>query len=253
MLRWALQTAAFASLATTAAGCVVTVEPGTQWLLDPITKTATYEAGDGVRVDQQNGEVSIERGSGSEISAVFEPFTFRADDEEEEASAEMKNDLTLTVEDQGGYVLVRVAKADGSSGYLGAHVTVTLPADFSGGIEVDSDNGGLDLRDASGQLTIDVNNGTSTIEVDAWSPLDGTVNVGNGDLEFTVASGLEGSIEAIADGADPAVIGPDPMPADWDVTETSATNKTFTFGTDPTVGGTVTLTTGNGDITIFAE
>jgi hypothetical protein len=216
--------------------------------------SAAYEAGDGVRVVQQNGEITIERGSGSEISATFEPFTFRADDEEDEAKAEMEDDLTLTVEDQGTYVLVRVAKADGSSSYLGADVTVTLPAEFGGGIEVESDNGGLDLRDASGPLTIDMNNAASTtVEVAAWSAIDGTVHVGNGDLEFTVASGLEGSIEAIAGGADPSVIGPNPMPSDWAVEETSATEKIFTFGTDPTAGGRVSLTTGNGDITIFVD
>ena len=148
MLRWPLRGAALGLLATTTLGCYVKVdaESAVIWEGTPKTLTGAYVAGKDLLVDSSNGSVTVlPGGSPTEISATFQPFSIRANSEEELAKNDMKNDLVLEVDDTGDPIVVRVARVSGASGMLGAHVEVALPAGFNGGIDVEPSNGNADV------------------------------------------------------------------------------------------------------------
>jgi hypothetical protein len=264
MLRRPLLGTALVLLATTVVGCYIKVDAETPviWEGTPETLSGSYVAGKAIRVESDNGSVSLVAGSSATaISAAFQPFTMRGGSEEQLAKDDMNNDLTLVVDDSGNPIVVQVLVANGANGGLGAHVEVTLPAGFDNGIDiqahngsidanlsggsptattVNSNNGGVDVVGAGGTLSIDVNNGSTSIAVQSWSAVDGHVTLGNSDLTFVVAAGLSGNITAVA-GSNAAVLGPSPLPSDWQEAG-SGNSRSFSFGADPGSMGTVALT-----------
>ncbi len=275
ILRLTLLSAVVPLAAAAFSGCTISASTDTRFLGSVVTDSAEYTGGD-ICFDIEIGSaivgeaLVIENGSGSTLSATFQPFSFRPDDQEELAKSDMMDDLTMEIVEGGSCALtVRVDIAEGAYSKIGANVEVSMPDGFDGQIHIDvgngavdadlrggsptvtrvrSDNGSVDIRGAGGTLDIDIDNGSSYIGVSSWSDQDGEVHVGNGSLEFDVAAGLSGYITAVADGASPEVIGP--SGGDW-VSDGTSPSMSFTFGSpEPGTHGTVALTTGNGDITI---
>ncbi len=265
-----------------AGGCHVeaTIESQTRFLGDEETKTATYTQGTNICFDITNGSLVkdtgliINRGSSTDtVTALFKPYSYRPDDEEEQAKEDLEGvtmELT-TPNDANCGVKVTVSKSGSTNS--GANVVVTMPASFTGGVSIDinnggvdadlsgglpgftsilSDNGGISVIGAAGKLGITVNNGGSDVQVQAWGDgsQDGYMHVGNGKLDFSVGSGVtDGYISAQADGASPSVVGPNG--GTWTEQVASDTSKSYTFGSfDSNSHAEVALTTGNGTITI---
>jgi len=261
MLRWPLGGAALGLLAVCASGCYIQAETATRFEGAKSTQTAAYTAGKSILVDSELGEIKlVPGGSSTELSATFQPFSMRADSEEEVAKADMKNDLVLTVDDTGDPIVVRVSRKNGANGSLGADVNVALPAGFNGGIDVEPAVGSakVDLTGgapthttvnvpvgsgevwgAGGVLAIDISNVTDGISVQSWSTESGHVTVGNGDVAFFVAAGVSGNIGAVA-GSDPDTT--ITAPADWTETPAAHNSKTYSFGPDAATMGTVDVT-----------
>ncbi len=251
----------------------------TRFLGDEKTESATYIQGTHICFAITNGsfvnDIGLIINSGSPtdtLTAVFKPYSFRPDNEEEQAKEDIAGvtmELTSTA-DCG--IMVEVVK-NGSTN-SGANVVVTMPAGFTGGVTVDinnggvdanlsggvpahtsvvSDNGGVTVIGAAGRLGITVNNGGSDVRVQAWGngDQDGIVHVGNGDLDFSVGSGVtDGYISAVADGVAQSIVGPNT--GTWTEQVSSNASKSYMFGSfNSKSHAEVALTTGNGTITII--
>ena len=150
--------------------------------------SAAYASGDDVVIVSHNGQVDVKVGNGDEVGVEFRPFTRNTDDPEgeEAAKAELADKLVLEVTSDDGVVRVGVGTRDGSTSFLGAHITVTLPADFDGDFTVDqnngsveadlrgsspasttvvTDNGGIELHGATGRLEVTGGNGDVTVSI----------------------------------------------------------------------------------------
>lgn len=181
--------------------------------------SAAYASGNDVEIVSHNGQVDVTVGSGDEVGVEFRPFTRNTDDPEGEdaATAELADKLILEVTAEGDTVRVRVGTRDGSTSFLGAHITVTLPADFDGGftvsqnngsVEADlrgsspasttvvTDNGGIELYGAAGPLEVTGGNGDVTVAIAAWGGdgEDGAIYADNGDIALTVPAAADGTL-----------------------------------------------------------
>jgi hypothetical protein len=113
---------------------------------------------------------------------------------------------------------------------------------------IDSTNGSVKVSGAAGPLSIKAGNGTASISVAAWSTSDGTVALGNGDLDFSAPAGASGSIQAFAKNG---VVNDAGASSSWTSQANGEGSKSYTMG-DGT-GGNVSLTTDLGDITLSAN
>ena len=135
--------ALLAGLALSNSACEVTAETTEKYLgTDVEPDPVPYAAGQDLTIHGRNGKIDVVIGDYESITVLFEPFTFRGADEEEEAKAEMENSLVTTVEDRGSTIFVETLKDGPGSSSLGADITVAIPPDFSGGIFVDQDGSG---------------------------------------------------------------------------------------------------------------
>ena len=128
-------------------GCEIegslTVESTEKYIGTDVTKTIDWSSGQDLQIDSRNGEVNVVVGDYDSITVLFEPFTFRGPDEEEEAKAEMDNSLVKSVDyDDSGAVFVYTQKDGPGSSSLGADITVAIPPDFDAGIFIDQDGSG---------------------------------------------------------------------------------------------------------------
>ena len=238
-------------------------EPLTQYQGTEVTETIAYTAGQGVEINGANGGIDVTVGSGSDISVSFQPKTARAGDEEDEAIAEMENDLTLTVRDNGDTILIEATTAEGSNPYLAADIRVTLPSTFAGradifndngsadvdltgsaptSVRLEVDNGQLNLRGAAGTLDVSQGSGTAcNVSVAAWGTEDGSITCSSSDAVIGIPSGANGSIQVTSENG--VVVEPATLPGDWTAAEGNVDNsKTFTLG----MGGANVVITNDG-------
>lgn len=213
------------------------------------TATAAYADGQGISISGVNGSIEVKVG-GSEVSATFSPFTMDTDDQagEDSAKEDLAKNLVLEVS-PGDPVVVKVARRDGGSSYLGANVVVTIPSSFNGAFEVAqgngstdvnlgsvsptvtkviSDNGSIDVAGATGRLDIQTDNGDVTVSVSTWGAAgqDGTILSGLGDVNVSVPDDANGSISLYA--PDETVSAT--FPSDWAKEEAAANSVTYTMG-----------------------
>lgn len=275
-LRSAFILAALA-VAVPMAGCSITqdgnktiFEPLTRFEGTSVTKDAGYGVGQLVSIESHNGSVDVRVGkqTGS-VRVTFKPFTMAKDEDEQLAKDQINNDLHFGVDAVAGEgVTIRTSVDSGASGMLGADILVELPADFQGPVRIDQSNGGVtarltgvqptstvvhsevgsvDVSGAQGRLDITAGTGNIKVSVVGWSAEDGVVTqTGSGDLSFTVAGGLNGTIQATAsDELTEAGI-----PSTWS-SAGEGSSKTYTMGTGE--GGNVVLSTSFGTIALTAN
>lgn len=209
---------------------------------------AAYEDGQGILIDSVLGDITVKTG-GSKVSATFQPFTRNKDEPkgQENAENELANKLVLEVA-PGDPVRVRIARKDGSTNFLGAHVTVTIPSSFNGDFDVRpgagdanvnlgsaspssttiiSDLGDITCLGATGPLNIQTDNGDVVVSVSTWAESgDGKILSGLGDVSVTVPADANGSISLYA--PDETVTAT--FPADWTKAEAAANSVTYTMG-----------------------
>jgi hypothetical protein len=261
---------AFALSALTASGCYVSVEPATRFEGTPETFSEPYGSGTPLHVVSNNGNVKVVAGSASDTAKVtFHPFVMDKDSNEAGARDQMEKDLILYHGMENGELVFRVTRQDGASSTLGADIDVALPSGFDGNFivnqnngdidadlrggtptatRVDSTNGSVKISGAAGPLSIKAGTGTASISVAAWSTSNGTVALGNGDLDFSAPANANGSIQAFAKNG---VVNDAGVSSSWTSQANSAGSKSYTMGDG--MGGNVSLSTDLGDITLSAN
>jgi hypothetical protein len=137
-------TAMLVGLALFSSACEIegTIETTEKYIGTDVTEQLDWTSGQDLTVHGRNGNVDIVIGDYDSVTVLFEPFTFRGADEEEEAKAEMENSLTKTAEDRGSGIYVETLKEGPGSSSLGADITVAIPPDFDGGIFIDQEGAG---------------------------------------------------------------------------------------------------------------
>jgi hypothetical protein len=96
-----------------------------------------YVLGMEVTIDALYGSIETVEGFEGEVSVAFEPFVYRAADEEEEAREELENAFDYTFASEENAVEVTTDRRDTADG-LGADITVSLPPEFDGALVVRS-------------------------------------------------------------------------------------------------------------------
>jgi hypothetical protein len=229
-------------------------ETVTNFIGTPVNETLTYTAGFSITIKNDNGSIDVTSG-GNELTVTFEPFSGRAERDEDLAVQDMTEDLEL-IATADGSILIHANKKDGSSSLLGAHITVNLPDGFDGAVLIDSDNGGVDanltagtpasttltmdgagtadIRGAAGALDIQGASAGDTIVSLAGDPLlwgGGTITGGGpSDVSVSVPSGADGTIQVQACG-DKVVKEPSSLPSDWVASpDNTDGGKSYTMG-----------------------
>jgi len=207
-----------------------------------------YADGQGIQIETVLGDITVKTG-GSDVKATFSPFTRNKDEAggQENAKSELADKLLLEVT-AGDPVKIRVAREDGSTNFLGAHVTVTLPTSFSGSFDVRqgngvtnvdlgsvsptsttilSDLGDIECLGATGPLNIQTDNGDIVVSVSTWAA-DGTGTIlsGLGDISVSVPADANGSVSLFA--PDETVTAT--FPSDWPSEAAAANSVTYTMG-----------------------
>jgi hypothetical protein len=105
------------------------------------SKSVDYAAGDSLKVDGVYGQVSVQSGAAAgKVEVSFQPFDYQGYDEVDIATREMNDDLDLTL--GGGSTVTASATRHDSSNGLGANITVLLPPEFDGAIDINNHGSG---------------------------------------------------------------------------------------------------------------
>jgi hypothetical protein len=266
LLLTALSTAPLAGCALSVDGNKVTAETLVRYEGDQESASVAYTSGQGVRIVSANGAVDVRTGDVSEVQVTFSPFTMDKKDQRDRAVADIENRLELSAITSGD-IVIKVAREQGASGYLGADIEVVLPAGFdgafevaqnNGGTDVDlggaparttrviSDNGSIEIVNARGTLDVATDNGSVSVDVATWSADNGSVRTGNGDISFSVPGAVNGKMTADASGE----LTEQGIPVTW-ATVGEGNARSYTMGDGK--GGQVDLVTEFGDIALVVK
>ncbi len=264
-----------AALASFGQGCVISqcdngdpncteFEFATRYELAPETQSVAWVAGTPIQIISPNGTVTVTQGSGASVEATFTPFTLHEDNKEDAARKEMTENLTVSVAESGGKIVVRADKSGDANGGTGADITVRLPAGFDGAFEISQNNGSVDadlrgstpastkvvndgagdlaVHGAQGPLEVTASTGDVELSIAAWPTSNGSVFSDNGDITITVPAAADGTIELVTD----YELTESGVPETW-----VATSNGYTMNTG--AGATVNVTADFGDIALFVE
>lgn len=256
------------------AGCTVKTNPdgsvtigtATKYKGTAVDKTAAWASGGAVSIENDNGEISLAAdGQPGTIAVTFRPFAFAGSDEEDSAISRMKNDLTAVVSPgENGSTLIHGQQS--GSGSYGYDLVVHLPAGFDAPIairqhngpvsissvgaasqtKVESDNGSIDTAALPASVYLRTENGSVTAS-GLPTGQGNVVHSDNGSVAFTLQAGANLTITASSSGGDVTI--PEPTPAGWTVTGASP-QATIQVGD---ASGTLQVSSGNGDVDLFAE
>lgn len=248
-------------LLATAAGCKVTVQSQTRFNGTPIQQDVAWTSGQALTIESPNGDVSVKADApDGHITVKAKPFAFADDDDESGAQSTMNGKLAFKAfNDNGAVVLQGIMQGSGSYGF---DIEVHVPAGFNGALDVEQENGAVDLHGTgpASQTKVVSNNGSITatdqtlgqsiylttqngsIEVNgAPTGTGNVVHTDNGFVTFGVGTGANVAIHAIAS------TGTVHYPDGWAVTGETASDVTITVGDG---SAQLEVSTGNGDVTI---
>lgn len=260
--------ASFASLALlgASAGChvsvdeegnSVTLKPATRYNGTPETETAAWSSGQAISVFNDNGNVIIRAdASATEVSVTGKPFAFHS--EKEKAKEIIEQKLNLKVENENGEIIV--AATMGGSGSYGYDLEVHIPAGFDGALDVQQQNGNVELASVgqSKATRVNSNNGsvkatgaTLTGRVELTTRLgaieanllptgneESRVRSDSGSVSVGIAEGAHLTIHAFAER------GALTFPETWPVSG-EENNRSFTLGEGTTK---LEVSSGDGDV-----
>lgn len=96
-----------------------------------------YVLGMDVTIDALYGSIETVEGFEGEVSVAFEPFVYRAPDDEEAARDELENAFVYAFATEENAIAVTTSRSDAADA-LGADITVRLPPEFDGALVVRS-------------------------------------------------------------------------------------------------------------------
>jgi len=100
-----------------------------------------YTTGMDLTVDGIYGDINVVEGTPGEVAVVIEPFNYRAHDAEDAARDEIENNFDYSFQPSGNAIAVTTGRHDSTNG-LGAKITVWLPPEFDGSLELHNDSDG---------------------------------------------------------------------------------------------------------------
>lgn len=211
--------------------------------------SATLGDGKNLTIESINGNVTVAAGSGTDVSATFKAFVYRAYNTEE---SEVQKDFDLLVTtadaDADGNVTVSTSRKSGAKNTLGADFDVRVPSGLSGAFVVNQNNGAVDVSSvgsassvsvASDNGGVDVNTGSNAASVDVSSAngdvkvviggvptgaTGGTIGAEFGDVSLTLPTSGGYSVEATAKES----VDFGTPPTGCEVSEAAANSKTLT-------------------------
>jgi DUF4097 and DUF4098 domain-containing protein YvlB len=152
--------------------------------------SATLGDGKDVTIKSINGNLTVKAGSGSDVSATFHAFVYRAYNT---ADSEIQKDFDLLVTsataDTDGNVTVSTSRKSGAKNTLGADFDVVIPSALSGSFTVNQNNGDVDVSSVGGATAVTITSGNGSIDATAGSNAN-TVDVSsdNGDVTLSIGA-----------------------------------------------------------------
>jgi hypothetical protein len=211
--------------------------------------SATLGDGKNLTINSINGNVTVAAGSGSDVSATFNAFVYRAHNtEESEIQKDFELLVTTATTDADGNVVVTTSRKNGAKNTLGADFEVRVPPSLSGAFVLNQANGNVDVSSvgaatsvlvASQNGGVDVNAGSSATSVNVESQngdakvaigavpagaTGGTITAEFGDISLTLPTSGGYSVEATAKEA----VDFGTPPTGCEVAEAAANSKTLT-------------------------
>lgn len=213
-------------------------------------REASAALGDGknLTIESINGNVTVAAGSGTDVSASFDVFVYRAyNTEQSEVQKDFELLVTTAVADADGNVTVSTSRKNGAKNTLGADFDVRVPSSLAGAFVVNQNNGSVDVSSVgsatsvsvkSDNGSVDVNAGSSAMSVNASSAngdvgvaigavpagaTGGTIAAEFGDISLTLPTSGGYSVEATAKEA----VNFGTPPSGCDVTEAQVNSKTL--------------------------
>jgi hypothetical protein len=147
--------AAISLCATALSGCKA--ETAEEFEGTPETKEVAWAAGQDLSVTGANGEIRFERGNAGKVGVQFKPFAIEGYSEEDKARADMREHLHFALAPDSRGVGAAVHKTGGGGG-LGAHMLVYLPPEFDSTINIENDNGEVEVDFVGNAHTLYVRN-----------------------------------------------------------------------------------------------
>ena len=100
-----------------------------------------YAPGSPLTIDVLYGDITVERSASQNVEVYFQPYAYAAYDAEASARQWLAQNLQTGAGQGNGGLLVTVGRNGGSNG-LGANVTVRIPDQFSGALNIVNRGGG---------------------------------------------------------------------------------------------------------------
>jgi hypothetical protein len=171
-----------------------------------------YVAGQRLRVKVQGGNVRL--GSAAQASVTVAatapagtitsfcvPIVAMKAEEKDAASAQMKNNVSCTAEVSNGEVVLNVFRTGDRDSSLTAQLSIGVPADFTGPVTLETENGDVSLAGVRGAIDAVVT-GIGTIGVYPASPITasdpGRLYTKHGDIQFKIPAGSNLAVTAQA-------------------------------------------------------
>jgi DUF4097 and DUF4098 domain-containing protein YvlB len=196
--------------------------------------SATLGDGKNLTIESINGNVAVAAGSGTDVSATFKAFVYRAYNTEE---SEIQKDFDLLVTtasaDADGNVTVSTSRKSGAKNTLGADFDVQVPPGLSGAFVVNQNNGAVDVSSVGAASSVSVKSDNGSVDVNAGSNA-ASVNVSsaNGDVKVVIG--------AVPAGATGGTIGAEfgdislTLPTSGGFSVEATAKESVSFGTAPT-------------------
>jgi hypothetical protein len=257
-------------------GCTVEAKTSKEYLGSQVTQTLAYTAGKDVSIDGVNGAIQVVPGAAGNVSVTFSPFSIRGSGEDQEAIADMQNNLTMSAAtDANGNVVVTTGRSGGTTG-LGAKIQVAIPPELTGKLSVSQGNGNVtvDTAQAATQVLVD-DNGAGSVTTNCGSAFAGEIRIQNEAGDVNVGSvGSATLVEIQNTGTGNCVLSGYPtitnstVHCGWDISVSNVSDHVDILSTNPlgdakvvvtiagisdtTSGGSVTLTAGLVSLTMPA-
>lgn len=167
-LRFVLASLTSLALFAPSLGCQVStedgkliLEPATRYNGTPETETAAWASGQAISIFNDNGNVVVRAdASATEVSVTGKPFAFHS--EKEKAKETIENKLNLKVANENGEIIVAATMA--GSGSYGYDLEVHIPATFDGFLDVQQQNGSVELFGVGQSKATRVNSNNGSIK-----------------------------------------------------------------------------------------
>lgn len=171
-----------------------------------------YTAGQRLRVKVQGGNVRLGTAAQASVTVAATapagtitsfcvPIVALKAEEKDAAASQMKNNVSCTAEVANGEVVLNVFRTGDRDSSLSAQLSIGVPADFTGPVTVETENGDVSLAGVRGAVDVSVT-GIGTIGVYPAAAIPATdpgrLYTNHGDIQLTLPAGSNLSITAKA-------------------------------------------------------